>query len=87
MQVRGSQNEADPFKGGLWQTSDLTRVVHLHQTLHVRTCRIPSIDRQRGERHRPQAELIVGETAGWRRQDTGILGRIQRWHWDGADHS
>lgn len=60
---------------------------HPDQTLDVRTCCISSIDRQSGERHRPQAELIVGETTGWRRQDTRILGRIQRWHWDGADHS
>lgn len=54
---------------------------------HGGTLRVSSIDRQSGERHRSQAELVVGETTGRRRQDARILGGIQSWYWDGTDHS
>ena len=54
---------------------------------HGDTCCVSSINRQGGERNRPQAELVVGEATGGRRQDAGILGGIQSWYWDGTDHS
>lgn len=48
---------------------------------------VSSVHRQAGERHRPQAELGVGKAARRRRQDSGILGRVQSRHWDGTYHS
>lgn len=67
------------------QTSGLK--VKVEQQRGCSTWGVSSVHCQAGERHWPQAELGVGKATRRRRQDSGILGRVQRRHWDCTHHS
>lgn len=61
--------------------------VEVEKQLCCSTWCVSSVHGQAGERHWPQAELVVGKATRWRRQNSGILGRVQRRHWDRTHHS
>ena len=70
----------------VFMDSILSSISSFKSRKYCSTWCVSSVHGQAGERHRSQAELAVGEAAGGRRQDAGVLRGVQSRHRDGTDH-